>query len=188
VHFIHQQTAADWGVTLSSRDAAVLRPEDLFVLAAENFTSVTREEGTQRLYRTEPRSSPILPFRFRIAAQSQDKAEWKRFGAEFNLPLQAQVLHSGAPSAPTRGFFELSDNRVQLLAFKPAEARPGWHVIRLQENSGSRVDDVQLRTSFQIAETLRANLVEQPQGGEVNLSKLSLNPWQTLTLLVRLNP
>jgi len=188
VHFIHQQTAADWGVTLSSRDAAILRPEDLFVLAAENFTSITREEGTQRLYRTEPRSSSILPFRFRIAAQNQDKAEWKRLGAEFNLPLRAQVLHAGAPSAPTRGFFELSDNRVQLLAFKPAEARSGWHVIRLQENSGSRVDAVQLRTSFQIAETLRANLVEQPQGGEVNLSKLSLDPWQTLTLLVRLNP
>ncbi len=188
LHFIHRQTAGDWGVTLSSRDAAVLRPEDLFVLAAENFTSVTREEGTQRLYRTEPRGSPTLPFRFRIAAQSEDKAGWKRFGAEHNLPLRAQVLHFGSPSAATRGFFELSDNRVQLLAFKPAEARPGWHVIRLQENSGSRVSGVQLRTPFRITGMLRANLVEQPGGGEADLSNLSLDPWQTLTVLVRLTP
>ena len=52
VQFIHEQMAPDWGVTLSSRDAAMLRQEDLFLLAAEDFNSATREEGSQRLYRT----------------------------------------------------------------------------------------------------------------------------------------
>jgi alpha-mannosidase len=186
VQFIHEQMASDWGVTLSSRDAAMLRPEDLFLLAAEDFHSATREEGSQQLYRTEPRSSSVQSFRFRIASQGEDKAGWKRFGAEHNLPLRAQVLTSGVPEASERGFFGVSDNRVQMLAFKPAEARPGWFVIRLQENSGSSVTGLKLTSRLRVLEATRANLVEEPEGVALDLANLSLGPWQTLTILVRL--
>jgi hypothetical protein len=186
VQFIHEQTAPAWGVTLSTRDAAMLRPEDLFLLAAEDFHSATREEGSQRLYRTEPRSSPVQSFRFRIASHDEDKAQWKRFGAEHNLPLRAQVLTSGTAEAFEKGFFDVSDNRVQMLAFKPAEARPGWFVIRLQENSGSALTGVKLTTPLRVLEATRANLVEEDDGVALDLSNLSLGAWQTLTILTRL--
>ncbi|MEO8130357.1 MAG: hypothetical protein ABI822_24865, partial [Bryobacteraceae bacterium] len=187
VQFVHDQAASGLGVTLSPRDTALLRPDDLYLLAAEDYHAATREEGRLRLYRTEPRSSSVQSFRFRIGSQGEDKAQWKRFGAENNLPLRAQVLHSGTPEVPERGFFEVSDGRVQMLAFKPAEARPGWFVIRLQENSGTAVTGCKVTTPLPVLESVRANLVEDPEGGKVDLSNLSLSPWQTLTVLVRLS-
>jgi hypothetical protein len=73
-----------------------------------------------------------------------------------------------------------------MLAFKPAEARPGWFVIRLQENSGSSVTGLKLTSRLRVLEATRANLVEEPEGVALDLANLSLGPWQTLTILVRL--
>jgi hypothetical protein len=185
VQFLHRQTGDAWGITLASRDSAVLQAEDLFVLASESLQAATREEGTQQLYRTEPRSSAVLPFRFRIAAQTEDKAEWKRLAAEYHLPLRAQVLGPGATPVASRGFLSVDNPRIQMLAFKPAEARPGWYVVRLQDNSGEGARNVNLATAFPVLEIQRANLVEQPDGGPVDISNLSLGPWQTLTILMR---
>lgn len=163
MHFVHHQTAPEWGVTIAARDAAIWRPEDLYAVAAEGYSSVTREEGVQRLFRTEPRASPVQSFRFRIAAHSSDAAP-----------------------APESSFFGVSDPGVQLLAFKPAEFRPGWHVLRFQENSGKGARGVKLVTPFRVLETVHANLVEEPENRAADLSNLSLDPWQTLTVLVRL--
>src|SRR5262249_39111058 len=148
----------------------------------------TREEGTQQLYRTEPRSSGLQRFRFRIAIQPEDKAAWKRLAAEYHLPLRAQVLAPGANPAASRSFLAIDDPRVQMLAFKPAEARPGWYVLRLQDNSGEGAQHVQVTSAFPVAEAQSANLVEQPSGAPVVLSNLSLGPWQTLTILLRFRP
>jgi hypothetical protein len=63
----------------------------LFVLTAENLEARTRDEGLQHLFRTEPRSTPVQSFRFRIALQEEDPGRWKRFGAEANLPLRAVI-------------------------------------------------------------------------------------------------
>jgi hypothetical protein len=188
VQFLHQQTSDAWGVTLASRDAAVLQREDLFVLSNDSLRMTTRDEGTSQLYRTEPRSSAVLPFRFRLAAQPEDKAAWKRLAAEYHLPLRAQVLAPGAMPPPSRGFFAVDNPKIQMLAFKPAEGRPGWYIIRLQDNSGEGAQNVKLTSAFPVLEAQGANLVEQPEGGSPELSNLSLKPWQTITILVRLKP
>jgi len=187
VQFVHQQQTAAWGATLANRDAALLKPKPnmLFMIAAEAFGAQTRDEGLQQLFRTEPRGSPVQSFRFRIAAQEEDAAQWKRFGAECNLPLRAVVIEGNAAQAE-RGFFEVSDPRVQLLAFKPAETRAGWHVLRFQDNGGKGAQGVKLTTPFRIAEAVRANTVEEPSGEGVDLASFSLRPWETLTVLVRL--
>ncbi len=183
--FWHQRQSGAWGVTLANRDAFVLRPDHLFLVAAEGLTTRTRDEGVQRLARTEPRSSPVQSFRFRIAVQEEQAWQWVRFGAECNLPLRAYALDSSV-SPPGREFFQISDSAVQLLAFKPAEFRPGWYVIRLQEIGGKGAAGVKLSTPFEVPEALRANLVEEPSGGAADLSNISLKPWETLTVLARL--
>jgi hypothetical protein len=185
VQFLHRQAADDWGVTLTSRDTAFFRAEDLFVLSSESLRTVTRDEGTQQLFRTEPRSSPVLSFRFRIAAQPEDRALWMRFGAESALPLRAQPLLSAAPASSQQSFLSLDSERAQILALKPAEARPGWHVIRIQETGGATVQGMRLTSAFPVVRAQLANLVEAPQPGHVDLANLSLKPWQTLTLLVQ---
>ena len=47
---------------------------------------------------------------------------------------------------------------------------------------------MKLTSVFPVIEAQQANLVEQPDGGPVDLSNLSLKPWQTLTMLVRFKP
>jgi hypothetical protein len=186
VDFVHQQVSS-WGVTLATRDAAMLRPNMLFLLANDDASAPTRDEGAQQLFRVEPHTSPVLPFRFRIAAQDEDAAQWKRFGAECNLPLRAVVIES-QPSKATEGFFEVSQPAVQLLAFKPAEFRPGWHVLRFQDNGGKGVRGAKLATPFRISEAVRANLVEKATGERVDLSNFTLLPWETLTVLIKIQP
>ena len=39
---------------------------------------------------------------------------------------------------------------------------------------------------FRFKEAVLANLVEQPQGATVDLSNISIQPWQTMTILARL--
>jgi hypothetical protein len=184
VHFVHRQSAPSWGVTLANRDAALLRPDMLYLVAAEGLRAATRDEGVSRMLRSEPRSSPVVPVRFRIAAQDEDPAQWERFAEECNLPLRAFVIEASALQA-TRGFFEVSHPQVQMLAFKPAEFSPGWHVLRFQEIGGRSAEGVRLITPFRIGEAVRANTVEQPSGESVDLANFSLRPWETLTVLAR---
>jgi hypothetical protein len=129
----------------------------------------------------------VQSFRFRVAIQDQKISQWKRLGAEANTPLRA-VVAPGTPRVPQRGFFEISDARVHMLAFKQAESRPDLYVIRLQESSGERVSGVSLKSSLKIGIVQAANLVEEPLGGAVDLAQLSFEPWQTRTILVRVEP
>ncbi|MGH9663314.1 MAG: hypothetical protein ACRD9L_02695, partial [Bryobacteraceae bacterium] len=145
----------------------------------------TRDEGFLQLFRTEPRTSPVQSFRFRIAAQTEDPAQWKRFGAECNLPLRSVVIEAKATEAQ-RGFFEVSDSRVQLLAFKPAAFRPGWYALRFQDNGGKGAQAVKLTTPFRFSEAVRANTVEEPSSERIDLTNFSLQPWETLTVLAKL--
>jgi hypothetical protein len=185
VHFVHGRRESSWGVTLANRDAAFLKGGVFYLVANENRRAATRDEGPQELFRSEPRSTPVQSFRFRIATQGEDSAQWKRFGAECNLPLRAIVLED-SPSQPEREFFEISDARVQLLAFKPAEFQPEWHVLRFQNNSSEAVQGIRLTTLFRISDSVRANTVEDATAEKINLANFSLRPWQTLTVLVRL--
>ncbi len=162
-----------------------MRPGPLALVANENKSVSTRDEGTQQLFRSEPRSSPVQSFRFRIGTQPEDPAQWKRFGAECNLPLRAVVLEA-SPSESVRGFFEVSDPRVQLLAFKPAEFRAGWYALRFQENGGRGAQAVRLTTPFRIIKAVRANTVEDPTREKVDLGNFSLGPWENLTVLAKI--
>jgi hypothetical protein len=186
IHFVHYGQKSGWGATVANIDAALLRPEGLFLIAAENFASATRDEGLQRLFRTEPRSSPVQTFRFRVAIQGEKPADWKRFGAEANVPLHA-VSTAGKPVPPERSFFEISDTRVHLLAFKPSEDTPGLHIIRLQESSGEPVNRVELKSTFKVLKAEASTLTEEPQGVPVDLRNLAFRPWETKTLLVRID-
>jgi hypothetical protein len=183
VHFTHLQQAADWGVTIANRDSAFVDPKLLFQIANEGRRAQTREEGTQYLFRTEPRGSPVQSFHFRIAAQPERKWEWERFGLELNLPLRAAFAGRGSLE-PARSFFQVDRPEVQLLAFKPAEFRPGWYVLRFQEINGSSVKGVRLVTPLRILEAVTADIVERP-GTPINLANFSMEPWGTLTVLVR---
>jgi hypothetical protein len=184
VHFVHYGQKSGPGATVANIDAALVQRDGSFLVAAENFASATRDEGLVRLFRTEPRSSPIQSFRFRVAIQAQDAGAWKRFGAEANLPLRA-VIASEEPKTAQRGFIEVSDSRVHLLAFKPAESTAGVHVIRLQENSGNSISGVQLKSWMKLSDAVSATLVEEPTGSSVNLQNLAFKPWETKTILVK---
>ena len=87
---------------------------------------------------------------------------------------------------PARSFFEVNRSEVQLLAFKPAEFRPDWYVLRFQEISGNAVKQVKLITTLPIAEAVGANIVEQPGRDAIDLANFSIEPWGTLTVLVRM--
>jgi len=184
VHFTHLQRTATWGATLANREAFALRPDLFFDLVGESDLAITREEGQQHLFRTEPRGSPVQSFHFRMAAQEEVPWEWERLGCELNLPLQA-LCTSEAPSPGSQSFFDLSQPGVQLLDFKPAEFRPGWYVLRLQEVSGKETQGVKLSTPFHFHDALQTDIVEHASGGPIDLSDFSLKPWETLTVLVR---
>ena len=182
VHFVHY-AQQDWGATVATLDAAVLRPDQTFLVAAESMAAQTREEGLQRLFRTEPRSTPVQSFRFRVAIQGADMAEWKRFGAEANLPLRA-VVAEGVPAAPQRGFLEVEHGSVQVLAFKRAEFQPGRHVIRLQEIGGRPAEGVKVSSPLKLGAAEIADLVEESTGQPADLGNLTFKPWETKTILV----
>jgi hypothetical protein len=182
VHFVHYAQPG-WGATVATLDAAILRPDRTFLVAAESRAAQTREEGLQRLFRTEPRSTPVQSFRFRVGIQGAEMAEWKRFGAEANLPLRA-VVAEGVPAMPQRGFLEVDHGGVQVLAFKPAEFQPGRHVIRLQEIGGKGAEGVRVSSPLKLAAAEAANLVEEGTGRPSDLQNLSFKPWETKTILV----
>ena len=127
-----------------------------------------------------PRASPVQSFRFRIGLQPEDPAQWKRFGAEFNMPLRSIVIDP-KEIRTQHGFFEVSDPGVQLLTFKEAEFLPGWYVLRLQENGGRSANAVKLTTPFRFTESVRADTVERSSREKIDLSKFSLRPWESNT-------
>ncbi len=183
-HFTHAPRDADWGVTLANKDGFCIRPDMLFLVSWEDMIVQTREEGVQRVFRGEPQSTPVQRFRFRVAAQASDPGTWKRFGAELNLPLRSRFVPSeGLPAS--REFFRVTNPNVWLLAFKPAESRPGWYMLRLQESSGSLAERVELQTFLPISEARVSNTVEELTGSSFNLASFSLEPWQTRTVLIR---
>ena len=183
-YFTHASRTSDWGVTLANKDGFCIRPDMLFLVSWEDMIVDTREEGVQRLFRGEPQSSPVQRFRFRMAIQPGRPGEWKRFGAELNLPLRARfVQHEGIPA--TREFFHISHSGVQLLAFKPAQFHSGWYMLRLQENAGTAVEGVRLTTPLPIFDAKLASTVEEFTGSEFDLANFSMEPWQTRTVLVR---
>jgi alpha-mannosidase len=187
LHFAHFQRNRNSGITLASRDAFLMRPDRIFLIASQGLLAQTRDEGVQRLFRTEPRGSNLQTFHFRMALQEENAAAWERLGQELNLPLQATVLpESSLP--PERSFLSVDHPAVQLTAFKPAEFQDGWYVIRLQEIGGAPARNVHIATPFRIAEALVANTVESPTSERADLSRINLKPWQTLTILARLEP
>jgi Glycosyl hydrolases family 38 N-terminal domain len=181
VHFTHLRQSSDWGVTLANRDSAFVTPDFLYQVANEGRRAQTREEGVQQLFRTEPRSSPVQSFRFRIAAQPERNWEWEHLGAELNLPLQAVFTEAGQ----SESFLQVNRPEVRVLAFKPAEFQPGWYVLRFQEVSGNEIGNIRFSTRFQIADARQASTVERPGAG-IDLANFKLSPWQTLTVLVRI--
>jgi hypothetical protein len=74
---------------------------------------------------------------------------------------------------------------VEALAFKPAEDRPGWYALRLQEIAGKPAARVEVSIEGGVSEAVFANLAEEPTGEPADLSRLELSPWQTLTILVQ---
>lgn len=184
-HFTHLQRTSEWGVTVANRDAFCLRPDMLFLAEWEDLYVTTREEGLQRLYRGEPRGSPVQRFRFRLATQPANPGECKRMGAETNLPLQALLVEAGE-IPPVQEFFLLNDPDIRLLAFKPAQIHRGWYMLRLQEIAGGAATGVQLRTPLSILEAKLASTVEAFTGADFDLSNFSMEPWQTRTVLVQI--
>jgi len=185
LHFSHFSQTAQSGITLANRDAFLFRPDRLFLVASEGLTAQTRDEGTQRLFRTEPRSSNIQSFRFRIGVHREKVVEWKQFGLELNLPLQTTVVFS-TNLAVEQSFFSLSHDSVRITAFKPAESQSGWHILRFQEMGGQTATKVRLTSQFRILEASIANTVEVPSAVKIDLSSFDLRPWESMTVLVKL--
>ncbi len=183
--FTHAPRTPEWGVTLANKDGFCIRPDMLFLVSWEDMLVQTREEGVQRVFRGEPQSSPIQRFRFRLAIQPRSPGEWKRFGAELNLPLQARFVRSD-DLPPTREFFHISHPGVQLLAFKPAQFQPGWYMLRLQESTGAAAEGVQLTTPLPLIDAQLASTVEEFTGSTFDLADFSMEPWQTRTILTRI--
>jgi hypothetical protein len=185
LHFTHFRKNAQLGITLANRDAPLWRPDGLFLVASEGLLAQTRDEGKQRLFRTEPRGSNIQSLRFRVAVQSERPADWKKLGEELNLPLQSVVM-AGTNLPAEQSFFSVSHPSVRITAFKPAEFQPGWYTIRFQEMGGEPAENVRLVSQFRFTDAVIANIVENPSSTKLNLSGFSLKPWQTLTVLVQL--
>lgn len=186
LHFAHFSLNATNGITIANRDAFVLRPDRLFLVASQGLLTKTRDEGTQRLFRTEPRGSRLQTFRFRLAAQMHKPAEWKKFGRELNLPLQAAVIPK-TQLTPERGFFSVSHPAVEITAIKPAEYQAGWYMLRLQEMGGEVARNVSITTPFRVLEAVIANTVETPSSARADLSRMTLHPWETVTIVLRLD-
>lgn len=172
-NFTHAPRTPEWGVTLANKDGFCIRPDMLFLVSWEDMLVQTREEGVQRVFRGEPQSSPIQRFRFRMAIQPKSPGEWKRFGAELNLPLQARFVQSEELAA-TREFFHISHPGVQLLTFKPAQFRPGWYMLRLQEIAGTAAEGVRLTTPLPIFDAKLASTVEEFTGAAFDLADFSV--------------
>jgi len=66
--------------------------------------------------------------------------------------------------------------------FKPVEHRPGWHVIRLQENSGDRVEGVRLRTAFRVLDARREPIVVAEEVRPARDAVVGLEGWRPVLL------
>jgi hypothetical protein len=187
LHFAHFQTDAGRGVTLANRDATLMLRDGTFLVASTGLQTQTRDEGTQTLARTEPRGSDVQSFRFRMAVQQERREDWERFGQELNLPLQASVVT--APKLPAEdSFLGVNNPSVHITAFKAAEASPGWYVLRLQEMGGHDVSGVSVTSKFRFVDSVFASTVEVPTKTRADIARLAFTPWQTITILSRVEP
>jgi hypothetical protein len=184
VHFAHSGRAGAPGVTIGTRDAALLLRDGTFLLASQGLRTQTRDEGTQVLHRTEPRGSELQTFRFRLALHSGGPAEWKRFGQELNLPLQASIVPA-ANLRPEQSFLRVDAANVVVSAFKASEADPQWSVIRLQE-IGGETGVTRVTSPFNLRDAVFATTVEARTPVAADLTRISVKPWQTVTILARI--
>jgi hypothetical protein len=185
VTYAHSENADVSSRTIATRDAALLLRDGSFLVASQGLRTETRDEGIQILDRTEPRGSEIQTFRFRITAQPNEAGGWKRFGQEFNLPLQASLF--AASDLPVeQSFLKSSSPDVVISAFKAAEDDPQWSVIRLQEIAGKGISGLKVESAFNVTQAVYANTVEAPTSIKADLNNISLRPWQTITIRARL--
>ena len=185
VSFVHFKRPGTRGRTIATRDAALFLRDGTFLVAQQGLRTETRDEGVQHLDRTEPRGSEVQTFRFRITAQSGSSGDWKRFGQELNLPLQASVF--AASDLPVeQSFLRSSHPNVVIGAFKAAEDDSDWSVVRLQEIDGKRANGVKVESAFNVLEAVYTNTVEAPTLTKADLNNISLKPWQTVSIRVRL--
>lgn len=187
LHFAHFQTDTSRGVTVANRDATLMLRDGTFLVASTGLQTQTRDEGTQTLVRTEPRGSNIQRFRFRMAVQQERREDWERFGQELNLPLQASVV-TAPKLAAQDSFLGVNNPSIHISAFKPAEARPGWYVLRLQEIGGHDASGVSVTSKFRFFDSVFASTVEVPTTKRADIARLSFAPWQTVTILCRIEP
>jgi hypothetical protein len=61
-------------------------------------------------------------------------------------------------------------------------------VLRFQEIGGAAVAGIRLTTPIEINEAVVANTLENAAKQKIDLSSFSLKPWETLTVLIRVNP
>jgi alpha-mannosidase len=126
----------------------------------------------------------LQQFRFRVARHRGGPAEWKRFGQELNLPLQATII--GSTDMPVeQSFLSVDAANVVVSAFKPSEADPEWSVIRLQEIGGV-AGVVRVTAPFTIRDAHYASTVESRTRISADLNSIRVNPWQTITILARI--
>ena len=162
----------------------MLLRDGTFLVASQGLQTQTRDQGTQILHRTEPRGSDVQTFRFRLAGHSEGPAEWKRFGQELNLPLQASIVPvTNLP--PEQSFLAVDAENVVATAFKASDADPAWSVIRLQE-IGGKAGVVRLTAPFSVRSAVYATTVEARTAIPVDLSRISIKPWQTITIVARM--
>ena len=181
VHFTHFKQGPSWGITLANQDGAFWGLDPLFSLAVVPGPVAA---GGRSLLRSEPVLARSQTFRFRVGVQGAEPDGWERLGCDLNLPFQVLAL-TNADMPPSRQLVEISDPRVQMLALKPAQDREGWYALRLQDIGGKGAANVKVKLPFPVAEALSANTVERPTGVTVDLSAVSVKPWQTLTILVK---
>jgi hypothetical protein len=74
---------------------------------------------------------------------------------------------------------------VVVSAFKASEADPGWSVIRLQEIGGD-AGVVRLTSPFPLRDPVYATTVEARTAVAADLSRISIKPWQTITIIGRI--
>jgi len=128
-------------------------------------------------------------FRYSLLTHDGDwrKAGVARRAAEFNLPLIAWAVGSGAGKLARRlAFAEIDVDNVVVEAVKKAEDSDNL-VMRLYESHGAR-GDVTVRFGFPVRSVHEANMLEDVgEGLEIseNQVRLFLKPFQIKTLIVR---
>ncbi len=112
-------------------------------------------------------------------------AEARRYAA----PPIAVRLKGKRPVATARALVEASPGNVTLTALHPAHTNPRQLVARLL-NASPHASDITLRTAFPLEDARVVNPLEEPVAEpaariEDGTVRLTLRPWQVVTLLLR---